>query len=115
MTPSAHCGMLIPPLVSFGNDSHLCPQSSMSVTPSSRTALSQIPIGGRARIVHIAGGRQLALRLLGLGLRVGTEVVVLHHRGGGLVVSHGETRVALGGGIVDKLSVEPLPASLPPS
>jgi ferrous iron transport protein A len=87
----------------------------MSETPSTRTSLSQMPIGGRARIVRIAGGRQLALRLLGLGLRVGAEVTVLHHRGGGLVVLHGETRVALGGGIVEKLWVEPLPVAARPS
>ena len=86
----------------------------MSETVSHRTPLSQIPIGARARIVRIAGGRQLALRLLGLGLRVGTEVTVLHHRGGGLVVSNGETRVALGGGIVEKLWVEPLSVAAPP-
>jgi ferrous iron transport protein A len=87
----------------------------MSETPQTRTPLSRIPVGAHARIVQIVGGHKLALRLLGLGLRVGSEVQVLHHRGGGLVVSHGETRVALGGGIVEKLWVEPLPASARPS
>jgi len=70
--------------------------------------LSALSLGSSARIAEIRGGRQLARRLLGLGLRVGSEVLILHHRGSGLVVSHGDTRVALGGGIVDKLWVEPL-------
>ena len=71
--------------------------------------LAGLSLGTPARIVEIRGGRQLSRRLLALGLRVGSEVLVLHHRGGGLVVSQGDTRVALGGGIVDKLWVEPLP------
>lgn len=71
--------------------------------------LAGLSLGTPARIVEIRGGRQLSRRLLALGLRVGSEVLVLHHRGGGLVVSLGDTRVALGGGIVDKLWVEPLP------
>ncbi|MCU0832898.1 MAG: ferrous iron transport protein A [Chromatiaceae bacterium] len=71
--------------------------------------MADLPVGAAARITQIRGGRELARRLLGLGLRVGSEVRVLHHRGGGLVVSSGEARVALGGGVVDKLWVEPLP------
>ena len=71
--------------------------------------MADLPVGAAARIAQIRGGRELSRRLLGLGLRLGSEVRVLHHRGGGLVVSSGEARVALGGGIVDKLWVEPLP------
>ncbi len=52
-------------------------------------------------------------RLLGLGLRVGSEISVLHHRGRGVVLSTGDTRVALGGGVVEKLLVEPLGQSVP--
>jgi ferrous iron transport protein A len=70
--------------------------------------LVDLPIGIPARISQIRGGRQLTRRLLSLGLRVGSEILVLHHRGSGLVVLHGDTRVALGGGIADKLSVEPV-------
>jgi ferrous iron transport protein A len=70
--------------------------------------LAELPIGAPARIAEVRGGRELARRLLALGLRVGTEILVLHHRGSGLVVLHGDTRVALGGGIIEKLWVEPL-------
>lgn len=73
-------------------------------------SLFDLPIGTPARIAEIRGGRQLVRRLLGLGLRVGSEVVVLHHRGRGVVLSTGDARVALGGGIAEKLSIEPLSA-----
>ena len=67
--------------------------------------LADLPVGEPATIVEIRGGRQLTRRLLGLGLRLGSTVVVLHHRGSGVVLARGETRVALGGGVVDKLWV----------
>lgn len=73
--------------------------------------LSELPTGSRARIAEIRGGRQLAHRLQGLGLRVGSEVEMLHRRGSGVVVSVGATRVALGGGVVEKLFVVPLDPS----
>jgi ferrous iron transport protein A len=80
----------------------------MPSTQSPPVPLAELPAGSSARLAEIRGGRQLTRRLLALGLRVGSEIVVLHHRGSGLVVSHGDTRVALGGGIADKLWVEPL-------
>ena len=49
--------------------------------------LVDLPIGTPARIAEIRGGRQLARRLLGLGLRVGSEISVLHHRGRGVFSS----------------------------
>ncbi len=76
-------------------------------------SLIELPIGVQARIAEIRGGRQLTRRLLGLGLRVGSEISVLHHRGRGVVLSTGDTRVALGGGVVEKLLVEPLGQSVP--
>jgi ferrous iron transport protein A len=70
--------------------------------------LAVLPVGARARIVAIHGGRELVRKLLSLGLRIGSEIRVEHHRRRGLVVSAGPARVALGGGIVDKLMVVPL-------
>lgn len=71
-------------------------------------SLATLPVGSRARIVEIYGGRDLVRKLLALGLRIGSEIQVEHHRGRGLVVSAGAARVALGGGIVEKLIVVPL-------
>ena len=75
---------------------------------SNPVSLVDLPIGASARIAEIRGGRKLARRLLSLGLRVGSEIAILHHRGRGVVLSTGDTRVALGGGIVEKLMVESL-------
>lgn len=45
----------------------------------------------------------LTRRLLALGLTVGNEVEVLHHRNGGVVVAKDGNRVALGHGVAEKL------------
>jgi len=76
--------------------------------------LAELPMGAAGRISAVAGGRELSRRLLGLGLRVGSVIRVLHHRGAGLVVACGDARVALGGGIVERLWVEPLPEDQAP-
>jgi ferrous iron transport protein A len=68
--------------------------------------LTQAPAGIRVRLVSIAGGRQLARRLLALGLSVGSELEVLHHRGHGVVVARDGNRVALGGGVAEHLLAE---------
>ena len=70
--------------------------------------LVQLPVGRHARIVEIRGGRQLSRRLLGLGLRVGVELILLHRRGQGVVVGRSGIRVALGAGVAEKLYVVPL-------
>ncbi|WP_242475350.1 FeoA family protein [Thiohalocapsa halophila] len=89
-------------------------QQSVSFTPSTTTdpdamGLGRLPPGVSARLQAIQGGRQLQRKLGALGLRVGSELRVEHRRGRGLVVAAGASRVALGGGIVDKLLVVPLP------
>jgi ferrous iron transport protein A len=70
-------------------------------------ALAALPAGGRGRIARIDGGAQLTRRLMGLGLRVGSEVAVLQHRGRGMVLASGDTRIALGADITSHLLVEP--------
>ena len=71
--------------------------------------MTEIPVGRRARLVKIEGGRELARRLLGLGLSINEEVEVLQHRGRGVVVARGGNRIALGGGVAEKLMAELLP------
>ncbi|WP_296898900.1 FeoA family protein [Thiohalocapsa sp.] len=73
--------------------------------------LDRLPPGVAARLAAIQGGRHLQRKLGALGLRVGSELRVEHRRGRGLVVAAGASRVALGGGVVDKLLVLPLPAA----
>ncbi len=77
-------------------------------TEKALIALAQLPPGARARIAEIQGGRELTRRLLGLGLRIGSEVELLHQRGRGVVVASAGNRIALGGGVAEKLLTEPL-------
>ena len=68
--------------------------------------LKQAPSGARVKLVSIRGGRTMVRRLLALGLSVGNELDVLHHRGHGIVVARDGNRVALGGGVAERLMAE---------
>jgi ferrous iron transport protein A len=68
--------------------------------------LEQVPEGTRVRILEQGDDKQLARKLLSLGLRIGAEVEVLQHRGQGVVVVSSGTRVALGSGVASSLLVE---------
>lgn len=75
---------------------------------STPLTLTQLPVGSSAVITEILGGHELHRKLRGLGIRLGTPVRIEHRRGSGLVVAVGNTRVALGGGIVEKLLITPI-------
>lgn len=62
--------------------------------------------GARVRIVALRGGAMLDKRVTEMGLNIGSELTVRQHQGGGIVVSRGETRFALGGGMAHKIMVE---------
>lgn len=69
--------------------------------------LSMADEGARVRIVALRGGAGLDRRMTEMGLNVGSELTVRKRQGGGgLVVSRGETRFALGGGLAHKVMVE---------
>ncbi len=72
------------------------------------TSLLSLQNGHRGRIASIEGDNQLVRRMLSMGLRVGTVVDMLKHRGQSVVIQNAGTRVALGPGIAEKLLVEPL-------
>jgi ferrous iron transport protein A len=72
------------------------------------TSLLSLKNGHSGRIASIEGDRQMVRRMLSLGLRVGTVVDMLNHRGKSVVIQNAGTRVALGPGIAEKLLVEPL-------
>ncbi|GAB4360555.1 MAG: hypothetical protein Kow006_30570 [Gammaproteobacteria bacterium] len=67
------------------------------------TDLSKAPVGRRLRIVRLEGGKAFHRRLRALGLTPGTEVWVVQHRGRGVVVANEGNRVALGGGVAEKV------------
>lgn len=64
--------------------------------------------GDRVRIARIDAGRGATLRLMNLGLAVGRTVDVLQCSAlrGPLLLSHGETEVALGYHLAEKILVE---------
>ena len=72
------------------------------------TSLLALQNGHRGRIASIEGDRQMVRRMLSLGLRVGTVVDMLNHRGKSVVIQNSGTRVALGPSIAEMLLVEPL-------
>jgi len=74
-------------------------------------SLNQIAVGGHVRITKFLGDRKTSRRLLSLGLRVGSELEILHHRGRGVVVANSGNRVALGADIADKLLISSLDTS----
>jgi len=76
--------------------------------PAATTNLLKLQNGRSGRIASIEGGKQMVRRMLSLGLRVGTVVNMLNHRGKSVVIQNEGTRVALGPGIAEKLLVEPL-------
>lgn len=87
----------------------LSPDQQPAPQQADAMGLDHLAPGVTARLAAIQGGRHLKRKLGALGLRVGSELRVEHRRGRGLVVAAGASRVALGGGIVDKLLVVPLP------
>lgn len=78
--------------------------------PQPVTSLLALKTGCSGRIAAIDGDNQLVRRMLSLGIRVGTIVDMLNHRGRSVVIQNAGTRVALGPDIADKLKVEPLGA-----
>jgi ferrous iron transport protein A len=73
--------------------------------PSRLTRLTATPAGATAHIVEIRGGPALTRRLLGLGLRVGSQVRVVQQCGSGFLLSSEAVRVAIGSGVADQLWV----------
>ncbi|MED5606324.1 MULTISPECIES: FeoA family protein [unclassified Pseudomonas] len=70
--------------------------------------LSMAGENARVRIVALLGGPGMARRLTEMGLNVGSEITVRQSQGGGLVVSRGETRFALGAGVAHRIMVCPV-------
>jgi len=72
------------------NDGPTCPLNTLS-------------IGDYARVIEIQGGRKLIRQLMGLGLKTGSEITVLHRRGQGVVVGSGGNRIAVGESIASSV------------
>ena len=71
-------------------------------------ALSRIPVGRTATVSALAGGREFQSRLVSMGLKVGSRIRVIRSGNGGngpTLVALGETRLAIGRGMADKIRV----------
>lgn len=85
-----------------------------STLQSAKTSVFPLMMSGEGacvRVVGVRGGaaqdkQGLDKRMVEMGLNVGAELVVRQHRGGSVVVSRGETRFALGGGMAHRIMVQ---------
>ena len=59
----------------------------------------------QVKIVLFRGSKTVEKRLTSLGLNVGGELRIVQREGGNLVVIRGETRLALGSGMAQKIFV----------
>jgi len=64
--------------------------------------------GELVKIIGVTGGKKLAKRLITMGMIENTELQILQRQGIGLVVLCGETRLALGTGMANKIMVMPI-------
>jgi len=68
--------------------------------------LSMSTEGEKVKVSLLRGGKSVELRLTSMGLNVGSELTVSQHQGGNVVVVRGETRLALGSSMAQKIMVE---------
>ena len=86
--------------------------SATKISPSQDRSypklLSECPPGQACRVIGINGNRALIKRLMGLGMRIGSEIRIVQQRGQDVVVASTGNRIALGGAIARHLQVERL-------
>ena len=71
--------------------------------------LSRANLGQCYKVVALMAGRGLGRRLTSLGLNINATIQISHLRSGGaMVVARGDTRIALGAGMAEKILVEPV-------
>lgn len=61
--------------------------------------------GEQVKVTLYRGGKNQQMRLTELGLNVGCELHISHRQGANMVVIRGETRLAVGAGIAQKVMV----------
>jgi ferrous iron transport protein A len=69
--------------------------------------LNQMPVGSYGTVIHISGGKAMLRKLMSLGIKTGSDVEILHHRGKGVVVLSMGTRIAVGESISRHIEVRP--------
>lgn len=86
----------------------LCPRNNRQ---EERVQQSSFPLilarqGEKVRIMHIRGGAAMQARLLGMGLVLESEIVVIQKQvGGAMLIAKNGQRLLLGGGMAQKINV----------
>jgi len=68
--------------------------------------LSMVNVGVKVRIVRIEGGRGLRAKLRNMGIAEGEDIKVINNHHGSLLVSHKNTRYAIGRGMTHRVLVD---------
>ena len=70
------------------------------------TPLTTVPAGKKVRIVSLASGRDMYVRLVSMGLIPGSEIeIVKRGAPGPFIVTAGNCRLAIGTGMAQKIMV----------
>lgn len=77
----------------------------MSVSPENILPLTDAAVGQPLRLVSISGGRQITHRLVEMGLTPGVPLKLLQNTRGPLLIAVRDSRIALGRGMAQKLTV----------
>jgi ferrous iron transport protein A len=86
------------------------PPLSRGAAMSAEQASMPLPLatpGKPVRVTAFTQGRDIERRLAGMGVYIGSELRLLQHEGGNVVVAAGHARLALGQGIAQKILVAP--------
>ncbi len=76
----------------------------MSSAPKEQL-LARLPEASWAHIHRVSMDTPTRVRLLGMGIGVGTHVEVLRNRGGDIVIAAGNNRISLGRSITEHIVV----------
>ena len=77
--------------------------------PNPSFPLTHAPVGQWVRLEKIKGGREIAHRLVEMGLTPGVSMRVMQDSGGPLLIAVRDTRLALGRGMAYRLQVSLTP------
>ncbi len=76
-----------------------------NINENSLFPLAMAQEGEIVKIQTLNGGKNMEIKLTSMGLNVGSELLISQRQGGNFVVIRGETRLALGMGIAQKIMV----------
>lgn len=70
--------------------------------------LGMMKAGQKGTVVALNGGYKFQTRLVSMGVNIGSDIEVIHSgngRGGPTLIATGETRLAIGYGMLDRILV----------